>query len=216
MGVSQVNSVHHYGIRCIPRRILECLLTLRVGLLIQFSRHALIGSNVASCQCRQLGLEEEERLIGAGSTVALVLARRRFVRAKKSSLSEEATLPGRQRCTRAVCVQGPDRYPRHRTEGHLIGFSVAKNASEPNVHVVTRIVIEALTGDATLREVKLKNVTTGDVCVVATRWPLICIGGEPQTSWAATAGIARDDAGYIFTGPDLEPDTYRNAWPLHW
>ena len=43
----------------------------------------------------------------------------------------------------------------------------------------------------------------------------LMIGGEPQTQWASSIGMVRDEAGYIVTGPDLRrgggglPD-----WPL--
>jgi thioredoxin reductase (NADPH) len=43
----------------------------------------------------------------------------------------------------------------------------------------------------------------------------ICIGGRPRTGWAADAGVALDQAGYVLSGPDLLDRGRRPAgWPL--
>jgi thioredoxin reductase (NADPH) len=58
-------------------------------------------------------------------------------------------------------------------------------------------------------------VQTGRERRLATRWLFVCIGGEPQTHWAEAAGVMRDEAGYILTGPDLRHGGNRPPnWPL--
>jgi thioredoxin reductase (NADPH) len=43
----------------------------------------------------------------------------------------------------------------------------------------------------------------------------ICIGGQPRTGWAQTAGVRTDDRGYILTGPDLlDAGARPDGWPL--
>ena len=43
----------------------------------------------------------------------------------------------------------------------------------------------------------------------------VCIGGVPETEWAAKVGIIRDDAGYLVTGPDLlNKGCLPESWPL--
>jgi thioredoxin reductase (NADPH) len=43
----------------------------------------------------------------------------------------------------------------------------------------------------------------------------VCIGGQPRTGWAASAGVRTDAAGYIVTGLDLLESGRRPAgWPL--
>jgi thioredoxin reductase (NADPH) len=43
----------------------------------------------------------------------------------------------------------------------------------------------------------------------------LCLGGTPQTAWAAESGVATDPAGYILTGPDLLDRGRRpEGWPL--
>jgi thioredoxin reductase (NADPH) len=43
----------------------------------------------------------------------------------------------------------------------------------------------------------------------------LCIGGVPQTRWAADVGVCTDAAGYVLTGPDALSDGRRpEGWPL--
>jgi len=40
-------------------------------------------------------------------------------------------------------------------------------------------------------------------------------GGAPHTEWAAEHGIARDEQGYLVTGPDLQRYlNHKSNWPL--
>jgi thioredoxin reductase (NADPH) len=51
--------------------------------------------------------------------------------------------------------------------------------------------------------------------VVPARAVFACIGGTPRTGWADDVGVARDDKGYILTGPDLLDHGRRpEGWPL--
>jgi thioredoxin reductase (NADPH) len=85
-------------------------------------------------------------------------------------------------------------------------------ASTPNVHVLANSEITALDGDDVLRKITVANRLTGSQREFATRWLFVCIGGMPNTVWAEEVGIARDDAGYLKTGPDL--DRTLGKWPL--
>jgi thioredoxin reductase (NADPH) len=58
-------------------------------------------------------------------------------------------------------------------------------------------------GDPVLSAVTLRNRETGEERTVQTNWLFVCIGGMPHTEWAEEVGIARDEAGYLVTGPDL-------------
>ena len=60
-----------------------------------------------------------------------------------------------------------------------------------------------LDGDEILQEITLKDLKTGEERKAGTRWLFVCIGGVPQTQWAAEVGIVRDESGYLVTGPDL-------------
>jgi thioredoxin reductase (NADPH) len=82
-----------------------------------------------------------------------------------------------------------------------------------NVEVLTHTEVTALEGDRVLEAVILTNLKTGALRRVETHWLFVCIGGVPRTDWAADAGVVRDEAGYLVTGPDVlrsAPD----RWPL--
>jgi thioredoxin reductase (NADPH) len=97
----------------------------------------------------------------------------------------------------------------------LSDYLLQRIANAPNVQVLTQTVVAEIEGDLTLRKVTLRNVSTGEAHHIPTRWLFICIGGEPQTDWASTVGIRRDEGGYILTGPDLDVAEQGSTWPLH-
>ncbi len=73
----------------------------------------------------------------------------------------------------------------------------------------------ALRGDKVLEEIALADRATGQQRSAKTRWLFVCVGGVPQTDWAGEVGVARDEGGYLLTGPDLLRGRQRPAsWPL--
>ncbi|WP_211958803.1 NAD(P)/FAD-dependent oxidoreductase, partial [Cupriavidus numazuensis] len=92
----------------------------------------------------------------------------------------------------------------HITQYALFGAHVSKTCTH----------VTALVGDETLSEVTLTDVRTGQHRNVKTHWLFVCIGGVPQTEWAAQVGIVRDEAGYLVTGPDLREFEHGLRWPL--
>ncbi|MGA8556480.1 MAG: NAD(P)/FAD-dependent oxidoreductase, partial [Candidatus Acidiferrales bacterium] len=88
--------------------------------------------------------------------------------------------------------------------------------STKNIEVLTNTEVTALHGDQILEAVTFKNILTGQEQTCATKWLFVCIGGAPRTDWAAEAGVIRDEAGYLVTGPDLLQDSKKpNGWPLN-
>jgi thioredoxin reductase (NADPH) len=87
--------------------------------------------------------------------------------------------------------------------------------SSPNIRVLTESEVTALEGDEVLRAITIRNNRTGEQQRHPTRWLFVCIGGAPHTSWAEEVGIARDQGGYLLTGPDLATDQGNHRkWPL--
>jgi thioredoxin reductase (NADPH) len=85
----------------------------------------------------------------------------------------------------------------------------------PNIRVLLHSEVTGLEGDETLRAIVITNRTTGSSQRYATRWLIVCIGGEPRTTWAEEVGIRRDEAGYLVTGVDLLNGNQRpERWPL--
>jgi thioredoxin reductase len=54
-----------------------------------------------------------------------------------------------------------------------------------------------------LEAITLINNLTGQQQTVPTCWLFLCLGGIPNTNWAAEAGLVRDEQCYLVTGPDL-------------
>jgi len=94
-------------------------------------------------------------------------------------------------------------------------YLVDRIASTTNIALLTDTEVTALSGDETLQSVTLTNRRTGATQTIETRWLFVCIGGIPHTEWAVEAGVMRDEAGYLMTGPDLLDQHHRpRAWPL--
>ncbi len=84
-----------------------------------------------------------------------------------------------------------------------------------HIEVLPRTEVTALEGDEVLRAITLTHTDTGKKETVEARWLFLCLGGAPNTEWAIEAGIARDQEGYLLTGPDLrQHGRYPEDWPL--
>ncbi|HCU52510.1 MAG TPA: fused response regulator/thioredoxin-disulfide reductase, partial [Micromonosporaceae bacterium] len=57
-------------------------------------------------------------------------------------------------------------------------------------------------GDEHLEQLTLLDTRTGQTRTVATSWLFIFIGAEPRTDWLDGV-VARDERGFVLTGPDL-------------
>jgi thioredoxin reductase (NADPH) len=95
----------------------------------------------------------------------------------------------------------------------MSAYLIDRIRAAPNVEVLASCEVTGLDGDDLLQEITIKDAESGIERKAKTHWLFVCIGGVPQTSWAADAGIARDDKGYLVTGPDLGEDGRR---PPHW
>src|SRR4029079_10549905 len=82
-------------------------------------------------------------------------------------------------------------------------YLIDRIRSTPIIEVLARTEVVALQGDNVLRGVTLRNNQTGEERQIETSWLFVCVGGVPNTQWAAEVGIIRDEAGYLVTGPDL-------------
>ena len=84
-----------------------------------------------------------------------------------------------------------------------------------NIKVICNTEVTELQGDQVLRAVTLTNNKTGEKQNLAIKGLFVCIGGVPQTDWATEAGIIRDEAGYLVTGPDMfQEGRLPASWPL--
>lgn len=97
----------------------------------------------------------------------------------------------------------------------LSNYLVDQISTAANIKVVCNTEVTELQGDQVLHSVTLTNNKTGETRSLPTRGIFICIGGAPHTDWATQAGIIRDEAGYLVTGPDMLKDgRLPVSWPL--
>jgi thioredoxin reductase (NADPH) len=177
------------------------------------ARAAICATGVAY---RRLGLPNEEKYFGAGlyygagaSEAPLVKDQHVVVVGGGNSAGQAAMhfAPVAKRVSlviRGGCLKKT-----------LSQYLVDRVHATPNVEVLSHTEITGLGGEKYLKEVTLKHRVTGEQRKIDTHWLFICIGGEPHTKWADEAGIVRDEAGYLVTGPDLIRDGKRPAnWPL--
>jgi thioredoxin reductase (NADPH) len=68
-------------------------------------------------------------------------------------------------------------------------------------------------GDTRLRQLTLEQLDSGDREVVPADALFVMIGADPHTGWLPPE-IARDDNGFILTGPDIVGSGLPQPWPL--
>ena len=88
-------------------------------------------------------------------------------------------------------------------------------SASPKIEVRAHTEIIELHGDNHLEAITLIDNLTGRQETINTCWLFLCLGGIPNTNWAAEAGLVRDEQCYLVTGPDLRKHHgFRKKWPL--
>jgi thioredoxin reductase (NADPH) len=96
-------------------------------------------------------------------------------------------------------------------ERSMSHYLIEQLAERPNVSVRTNVSVVGGSGDGHLERITVRDAA-GVEEEVATSWLFVFIGAEPCTSWLDGV-VARDDGGFILTGPDL---TVGGARPEGW
>jgi thioredoxin reductase (NADPH) len=165
---------------------------------------------------RRLGLPNEAQLMGAGlyygagpSEAPLTRGEHVFIVGGGNSAGQ-AAMQFAPHASRVSMVIRDDSL-----KSTVSKYLVERIAATPNIEVITNTEVTALHGDQMLEAITLTERRTGAERRVRTHWLFVCIGGVPQTQWAAAVGVERDSAGYLITGPDLLRGGQRPAnWPL--
>jgi thioredoxin reductase (NADPH) len=166
---------------------------------------------------RRLGLPNEAQFMGAGlyygagaSEAPLTAGEHVFIVGGGNSAGQAAMHFASYARRVSIVIRGDS------LKSTVSHYLVQRIAAAPNIEVLAHTEVTALHGDRTLREITLRDNASGRERRMPTRWLFVCIGGEPQTQWAGAVGIARDEAGYLVTGPDLLRDGQRPpGWPLN-
>jgi thioredoxin reductase (NADPH) len=189
----------------------------RVGYLADGAK---IVASSAICatgiEYRKLGLPKEDRFQGAGlyygagaSEASLCGNEHVLVVGGGNSAGQAATHFSRYARKVSMVIRGDG------LKQILSQYLIDRILSTPQIEVLSRTEITGLHGDQVLRAVTLTNNQTGKQQTFETKWLFLCLGGIPHTAWAAEVGVARDEEGYLLTGPDLQrAGRYPENWPL--
>ena len=156
---------------------------------------------------RRLGLPNEDRLFGAGvyygagASEAMLCSRQEVYLVGGGNSAGQAALHFARYAARVNMVVREDSL-----KAYMSDYLIDRIRDEPKVNVLTNTEVTALHGDRMLQAITLRNNKTGKEWTAETGWLFLCLGGVPQTQWAAEAGVICDSGGYIITGPDLLRD----------
>jgi len=190
----------------------------RVGYLADGTK---IVARTAVCatgiEYRRLGLQNEDRFIGAGvyygagaSEAAMCGNEHVFIVGGGNSAGQAAMYFSHFARLVTMVVRGDT------LKSTLSSYLIDRIRSTSTIEVLTNTLVTKLEGDDVLRSITLLNYKTGEEKSFETKWLFVCIGGSPHTDWAIEAGVVRDEAGYLVTGPDLhfEGQSSNGGWPL--
>jgi thioredoxin reductase (NADPH) len=156
---------------------------------------------------RRLGLPNEDRLFGAGvyysagASEAMLCGRQEVYLVGGGNSAGQAALHFARYAAGVTMVVREDSLSVYMSE-----YLIDRIRAEPKVKVLLNTEVIALHGDRLLHAITLRNNQTGQEWTAETGWLFLCLGGVPQTQWAAHAGVICDSGGYVVTGADLLTD----------
>jgi thioredoxin reductase (NADPH) len=165
---------------------------------------------------RRLGLPNEDRFFGAGvyygagASEAMLCGRQHVYLVGGGNSAGQAALHFARYAAGVTMVVREDSLKVNMSQ-----YLIDRITDEPKIAVLLNTEVTALDGDQILRRITLRNNKTGEERIVETSWLFLCLGGVPQTQWAAQAGVICDSGGYIITGSDLlKNDKPPESWFL--
>src|SRR3984893_13546068 len=162
-----------------------CATGIRYNRLALPSEEALIGAGIyygAGASEASFCVGDPVSLVGGGNSAAQAAMHFSAVASKVTMIVRDDTL-----------------------KQTVSAYLVDRIRSTKNIEVLTNTEVIELIGNHYLEAIKLRNHKNGEERTVKTRWLFVCIGGAPHTEWAVEAGVCRDQAGYLLSGPDLMP-----------
>ena len=97
----------------------------------------------------------------------------------------------------------------------LSDYLIKRVITVPNIKILYCSEVKELEGDEILRRIRIVNTKNNTETWYDTSKLFICIGGKPNTEWAAETTICRDKNGYLITGSDLSNHKkFSSCWQL--
>jgi thioredoxin reductase (NADPH) len=158
---------------------------------------------------RRLGVPSLEALVGAGvyygasgPEAAALAGNHVYVLGGGNSAGQAAMHLSRYAETVTIVVRGES------LAASMSTYLRDQIEATDNIALRVGTEIASCSGEARLSELCLRDRATGGVHTVSAAALYVLIGAVPRTEWLPPA-VARDDWGYLLTGPDV-----RGAWPL--
>lgn len=167
----------------------------------QLRSHALIIASGMSL--RKLSVPGYERYEGAGvyygaalSEAATYKDRHVFVIGGANSAGQAAMLFARYASTVSVVVRGESLVAKMST------YLIEQIAGQQNIELITDTQVVAVEGDERVERIRLKNNSTDEETVQEAAAIFIFVGAVPHSDFVENL-VARNERGFIYTGPDL-------------
>ena len=100
-----------------------------------------------------------------------------------------------------------------RLEKSMSHYLIDQIRAIPNIRIELNSEVVAASGQEHLEAITIANRATGSEVQVAADFLFVFIGAYPHTDWVGGA-IARDDRGFIVSGPELLRDGASPSWAL--
>ena len=174
------------------------------------SRTVVIATGAAY---RRLGIPRLEALRGRGvfygaavSEAPAMRGRNVFVAGGGNSAGQTALHMAKWASQVTIVVRGES------LADSMSDYLIRQIGATPNVDVCYRVQVADGTGTGHLESLVLQDTASGARRSVPADALFVLIGSQPRTDWLGE-GIARDQQGFILTGPDLPAGT-GTRWPL--
>ena len=172
---------------------------------------------------RRLGVPNEDRFLGAGVYYGAGASEAMLCGSQHVFLVGGGNSAGQAALHFARYAAGVTMVVREAALSvYMSEYLIDRIRAEPKIKVLLNTEVTALDGDLVLQRITLRNNQTGEEHIEETSWLFLCLGGVPQTQWAAQAGVICDSGGYIVTGTHLlknnkPPETWvldRKPYPM--
>lgn len=164
-------------------------------------------------QYNKLGLPDEDKFFdlgiyyGAGSSeAALCVNEHVFVVGGGNSAGQAALNFSGYAKKVTMIIRGKD------LAATLSDYLLRRILAQKNIEVLYNSNITALNGDIVLNEIIVTDTIKYTATAYATRFVFVCIGGAPNTAWAKSTPVVRDNLGYLVTGTDLYKQPFSSQW----
>jgi thioredoxin reductase (NADPH) len=172
------------------------------------ARAVLVASGVTY---RRLGAPGLDEVVGRGlyygasaSEAAQTAGEDVYVVGAANSAGQAALNFARHAARVVLVVRGKS------LEASMSQYLVGRILAAPTIEVRLQTEVVGARGDGHLEAITLCDRAAGRVEEVETGWVFVFIGAAPRTDWLGDV-VARDERGFVLTGPDLPVD---DGWPL--